>query len=46
VTAHTPPLPLAVGTVKVMAVSDQESTWKAAALPGAPQLIPLSNSVT
>ncbi len=46
VTAHTSPVPLGVGTVKEMDPSDQVGVAKAAALPGAPQLIPVSTTCT
>jgi hypothetical protein len=46
VTVHSPPLPLGVGTVKVMDPSDQVRGAKVAVLPGAPQLMPSSRNVT
>ena len=45
-TCHSPPVPLGVGTVNVIAVSLQLSIWRVAVLPGAPQLVPLSENAT
>src|ERR1700728_2093577 len=45
-TCHSPPVPLGVGTVNVTWLSLHESTVNVAEVPGAPQLVPRSLSVT